>query len=130
MKRKLPYIILGLCLLMITSLIVFIIVTKQDVRKNKSGFNYEIGETLKFPDFETEVEILNIASNICPENETCFYESEVEMSVKVTYNNEQTFYTLKTYKNPLIRIENSNNYLYITNIDEKLELVIKDRKDL
>lgn len=128
MKKNIGFIILSIVLLIIFGFIVFIIVSKQNI--NKQTFNIKVGDVLTFDDYDTEVTVMHIASTLCKSNEKCFDEGEIELSLKVAFDDEVSNYTLKTKSNPKVRIKNSNNYLMINYKDDKISIDVKNKTEI
>jgi hypothetical protein len=99
---------------------------KQHINTNNK-FNIKEGEIIEFEEQDVKATVLNIASTLCEKKDTCISPGEVEMSVRVEYNNNITNYTLKTVNNPEVRIKNSNYFIKLSYVDKKLELTIREK---
>ena len=119
------FIILIIILFIITAFLAYIVISKQNVKK--SNFNIKVGDILTFEDYDTKITILNIASTLC---ENCLVSGEIEVSLKVEYNEEITNYTLKSETKKLVKIKNSNNYIILNYDNNKILIDIKDRKEI
>ena len=118
-------IILIIILLIISIFLTYIVISKQNI--NKNSFNLKVGDVLNFDEYETKITILNIASTIC---DNCIVSGEIEVSVQVEYNDEITYYTLKSKTKNIAKIKNSNNYLILNYDDNKINIDIKNRKEI
>ena len=109
MKKNLGLIILIGLMVVITVFLSYIVVSKQNINK-KNEFNISKGEVIKFDKYDIEVTVLNVASTLCENKDTCISPGEIEVSLKVDYNDNIINYTLKTTSNPVERIKKSNYY--------------------
>ena len=118
-------IILIIILFIISIFLTYIVISKQNI--NKNSFNLKVGDVINFDEYETKITILNIASTIC---DNCIVSGEIEVSVQVEYNDEITNYTLKSKTKNIVKIKNSNNYLILNYDDNKINIDIKNRKEI
>ena len=125
MKNKLSMIILIVLLVGITAFLAFIVISKQNV--SKVEFNIKKGDVIKFEEDDIEITVLNVASTLCKNKDTCISEGEIEVSIKVNYNDNISYYALKTISNPEERIINSNYFVNLKYQDEKLEIDIREK---
>lgn len=128
MKKNIGLIILIIILVIISILITFTIISKQKVSNKK--FNIKNGDVLEFKEYETKVTVLHVASTICQDKKKCIDDGEIEVSLKVEFNDETTNYTLKSKNHPQERIKNSNNYIILTYNDEKIIIDIKNKTEM
>lgn len=128
MKKGLGFIFLVILLIVIGSFIIYIIASKQDLQKDK--FNIKSGDVLTFDEYDTKVTVLHIASTLCKNKEKCFEEGEIEVSLKVEFNDEITNYTLKSKSHPQERIKNSNNYVLLSYKDQQIVIEIKNKTEI
>ena len=128
MKKNLGLIILIVILVIIGALITFTIISKQEIGNKK--FNIKNGDVLEFEEYETKVTVLHVASTICQDKKKCIDDGEIEVSLKVEFNDETTNYTLKSKNHPQERIKNSNNYIILTYNDEKIIIDIKNKTEM
>ena len=126
MKKNIGFIILIVLMCGITAFLAFIVVSKQGINNNNK-FNYKEGQVLKFEDGEIKAKILNIASTLCDNKDTCISPGEIELSVQIEYKENITNYTLKTVSNSTERIKKSNYYLNLTYEDKKLNLDVTEK---
>jgi len=127
MKEKIGIILLILVLVIIGVFLGFIVISKQNLPKE--NFNIKKGDIINFDEKDVTLTVLNVASTICNKKE-CFSEGEIEVSLKVLYNNETTYYTLKNISNKNARIENSNYYIVLKYLDEKIILDVVDKNEI
>lgn len=125
MKKNIGLIILIAILVVITAFLSYIVVSKQ--HSPKPVFNLQKGDVIKFDEYDITATILNVASTLCDNKDTCVSPGEVEVSVRIDYNNEITNYTLQTVSNPRERIEKSNYYLSISYDNKEITLNIKEK---
>ena len=118
-------IILIIILFIISIFLTYIVISKQNI--NKNSFNLKVGDVINFDEYETKITILNIASTIC---DNCIVSGEIEVSVQVECNDEITYYTLKSKTKNIVKIKNSNNYLILNYDDNKINIDIKNRKEI
>ena len=129
MKKNIGLIILIVILAIISLFITFIIVSNRDI--HKQSFNITQGDVLKFDDYDTKVTVMHVASTLCRKNKgECFDEGEVEVSLKVKFNDEETNYTLKSKSHPQERIKNSNNYLLLSYKEDKIIIEVKNKTEI
>lgn len=125
MKKNIGFIVLIILMMGIASFLAYIVVSKQDVSKQK--FNLVKGDVIEFKEYDIKATILNVASTLCDKKDTCISPGEIEVSVKVEYNDAVSYYTLKTVNNPEERIKKSNYYINLKYEDKKLELNIREK---
>lgn len=125
MKKNLSLIILIGLLVVITAFLAYIVVSKQHAPKQV--FNLQKGDVIEFEEYDITATILNVASTLCDNKDTCISPGEVEVSVKIDYNGNITNYTMQTVSNPEERIKKSNYYLTLSYKEEKLELNIIEK---
>ncbi len=128
MKKNISFIVLVILLLLISGFIIFIITSKQDMQGKT--FNIKSGDVLEFPEYETTVTVLHVASTLCKDEKKCFDTGEVEVSCKVKFNDEETSYTLKSKTNNQERIKNSNNYLLLSYKDNIITIEVKNKTEI
>ena len=125
MKKNIGMILLIILLIVITAFLSYIVVSKQNL--SKETFNLQKGAVIKFEEYDITATILNIASTLCDNKDTCISPGEVEVSVKIEYNGNVTNYTLKTVNNSEERIKKSNYYLNLKYEDKTLSLDITEK---
>ena len=74
--------------------------------------------------------VLHVASTLCDGKKDCYDEGEVEVSLKVEFNDEKTNYTLKSKTHPQERIKNSNNYIILSYKDKEINIEIKNKTEI
>lgn len=126
MKINLSKVLLIIVFLLIFSLIIFIIFSKQNLPKE--SFNIKKGDILNFDD-NIKIEVLNISSTIC-KKDNCDLDGEIEVSLKVNNNNEISNYTLKSKTNNKERIINSNYYILLNYDNEEITIDVKDKSKI
>lgn len=125
MKKNIGMIILIILLVIITAFISYIVVSKQHVTTRT--FNLKRGDVLTFEEYDIKATILNVASTLCSNKDTCISEGEIEVSLSIDYNDNVSNYVLKTVNNPHERIEKSNYYLNLKYEEEKLILEVTEK---
>lgn len=91
-------------------------------RPNKIyDYNYKKGDVLNIDDFE--ITILNIAENKCNRNEKC--DKEIEVSIKVKYDDIYTYYTLQSYHKPESIINNTAYKIKLTFVNDQIKFEIQ-----
>lgn len=125
MKKNIGLIILIVLLVGITAFLSYIIVSKQN--QATQTFNLQEGDVVNFDEYGIKATILNVASTLCDNKDTCISEGEIEVSVKIDYEGNVSSYTLKTVKNPSSRIEKSNYYISLKYEEEKLILEVTEK---
>ena len=127
MKKNIGLIILIIVMCIIAMFLAYIVVSKQHIHRDT--FNLKTGDVLKFDEYNTNVTILNVANTLCTNKDKCIDKGEVEVSVKVEYNNETSNYVLKSTTKPKELIKNSNNYIKLIYENDKLEIIVKDKRE-
>lgn len=125
MKKNIGLILLIAVLAIIAGFLAYVVVSKQHV--NKQSFNIAKGDVIDFEEYEITATILNVASTLCENKDTCISPGEIEVSIRIEYNDNITNYTLKTVSNPQERIKKSNYYLNLSYEDNKLDLVVTEK---
>jgi len=125
MKKNLGLIILIALMCGIAAFLAYVVVSKQNV--SKTEFNLSKGEVIEFKEYDIKATVLNVASTLCDKKDTCISPGEVEVSVKVEYNDNVSYYTLKTVNNPEERIKKSNYYINLKYEDKKLSLNVREK---
>ncbi|MBE6155956.1 MAG: hypothetical protein E7164_04285 [Firmicutes bacterium] len=125
MKKNLGLIILITVLALISVFLVFIVISKHNI--SGQTFNLKEGDVVNFDEYGITATILNIGSTLCDNKDTCISKGEVEVSIKVEYNENITNYTLQTVSNPEERIKKSNYYITLTYDNEKLALNVTEK---
>lgn len=126
MKKNLGLIILIAILVLITAFLAYTVISKQDINKNKK-FNIVEGQVIKFDQDNITARILNIASTLCDNKDTCIDPGEIEVSIQIDYNDSITNYTLKSNTKSQERIKKSNYYINLKYENERLELFITEK---
>ena len=125
MKKNLGMIILIAILMIITSFLAYVVVSKQNAPKQT--FNLRKGDVIEFDEYNIEATILNVASTLCEDKDTCISPGEIEVSVKINYEGKISNYTLKSVSNPKERIVKSNYYISVKYEDKKIILDINEK---
>ncbi|MBQ6841559.1 MAG: hypothetical protein IJO63_05570 [Bacilli bacterium] len=125
MKKKLGMIILIVLLVIITVFLAFVVISKQN--DTKPEFNIKKGDVIKFEEDDIEITVLNVASTLCDNKDTCISEGEVEVSIRVDYDGNISSYALKSVNNPEERIKNSNYFVNLKHEEGKLEINIREK---
>ena len=128
MRKNIGLVFLIIILIVIGALITYIVISKHNMHSKE--FNIKNGEVLEFKEYETKVTVLHIASTLCSNKEKCIDDGEVEVSLKVDFNNETTNYTLKSKSHCQERIKNSNNYLIFSYKDGKIIIDVKNKTEI
>lgn len=126
MKKNIGLIILISLMVVITAFLSYIVVSKQNVN-DKNKFNLVKGDVIEFKEYDITATVLNVASTLCENKDTCISAGEVEVSVRINYNGNDTNYVLKTVSNPEQRIKKSNYYINITYEDKNLKLNVREK---
>ncbi|MBE6148341.1 MAG: hypothetical protein E7167_02465 [Firmicutes bacterium] len=125
MKKNLGIIILVFLLVVITAFLAYIIVSKQHTPKQV--FNIKKGDVIEFAEYNINATILNVASTLCDNKDTCVSPGEIEVSVKIDYEGNISNYKLQSVNNPEQRIKKSNYYLTLSYEEDKILLDIIEK---
>lgn len=128
MKKNIGLIILIFIMCIITAFLAYVVISKQHMKKE--SFNIKEGQVIKYDKYDIEVKVLNIASVECNDKKKCKNPIDVEVSLMVTSNKENSNYTLKTNDKYYSQIKNSNYYIILNYEDDKINIEIKDKKEM
>ena len=127
MKKNLSYVILGVIFIIVSITLINIVINKRPIKKE---YNVKVGDVLDYEEYDTKVTILNIADILCQNKDKCSNEKEIEVSVKIEYFDKSSNYILRSKSNPILKIENSNNYVTLNYENNKIDIKIKDRYEI
>lgn len=127
MKKNIGMIVLGIVIVGILGLIIYTIFIKDKAEEKK--YNIVEGQVIDFKDYDLDVTVLNIAEINCLKGDKKCKE-QIEVLLSVNYNDQKTYYNLKSIDENKSLIKNSNYYIILDYKDDNISIDIKDKKEL